>query len=370
LKLLNNLKNIIRPLEIAWDDFWRKRSLRRRARQNLKLDTYLGYGRQDYLYAKGRVLEDRGILSEISDSRIRNFINSYKRFGTNEISYAQLRAKYHSHKFQLKADDEGYFKIDQQFSEPVEPRNKAWQKIKYKLLDVPVEGYLPKKYKAVKGRSEALIPPPEARFGVISDIDDTILQTHVTSFFKLRMVYATFFKNAYTRLPFEGAAEFYQALQKGSGGNGFNPIFYVSNSPWNIYDLLKNFMEVNDIPKGPIMLRDFGIPRTPRPDGYRGHKHEEVVKIVKTYPRLPFILIGDSGERDADIYLSVAQEFPGRIRAIYIRDVKDRKRARRIKTIIEDTTDVDIFLVRNSREAAMHALENDWITKQAFEQIP
>jgi len=369
LKLLNTLKNTVRPLENAWDDFWRNRSLRRRARKNLKLDTYLGYGRPDYLYAKGRVLEDKGILSEISDSRIRNFINSYKRFGTNEISYAQLRAKYHSHKLQLQADDEGYFKIDQLFGEPVEPRDNIWQKIKYKLLDVPTEGYLPQKYKSIRAKSEALIPPSSATFGVISDIDDTILQTHVTSFFKLRMVYATFFKNAYTRLPFRGAAAFYQALQKGSNGTGFNPIFYVSNSPWNIYDLLKSFMEVNNIPKGPLLLRDIGIPRSPRPNGYRGHKHEEVVKIVKTYPKLPFILIGDSGERDADVYLSVAQEFPGRIWAIYIRDVKHRRRAKRIKTIIDGTTDVDIFLVRDSREAALHALEKGWISKQAFAKI-
>ena len=84
-----------------------------------------------------------------------------------------------------------------------------------------------------------LTPPPSARFGVISDIDDTVLVSHVTSPFKMALV--SLFGNAHTRSPFPGVAEFYQALQGGVGGAEQNPIFYVSSSPWNFYDLLHFF---------------------------------------------------------------------------------------------------------------------------------
>lgn len=60
-------------------------------------------------------------------------------------------------------------------------------------------------------------------------------------------------------LPFKGVSAFYQALQKGKEGTANNPIFYVSSSPWNLYDLLLHFCEVHDIPKGPFLLRDLGV---------------------------------------------------------------------------------------------------------------
>ena len=71
-----------------------------------------------------------------------------------------------------------------------------------------------------------------AVYGVISDIDDTVLQSKATSY--LQAARLLFLENARTRLPFAGVAAFYQAMQKGLG-NQFNPIFYVSSSPWNVF---------------------------------------------------------------------------------------------------------------------------------------
>jgi len=67
---------------------------------------------------------------------------------------------------------------------------------------------------------KVLVPPARARFGVISDIDDTVVQSHVTR--KLRMVVGLALSNARTRKPFEGVAAFYRALHEGAGGEG-NP---------------------------------------------------------------------------------------------------------------------------------------------------
>lgn len=94
------------------------------------------------------------------------------------------------------------------------------------------------------------MPPAKAKFGVISDLDDTVIQTNVLSV--LQAAHNTFLHNAYTRLAFPGVAAFYQALQQGQDGS-MNPIFYVSNMPWNLYDLMNDFFDMRHIPRGPIL---------------------------------------------------------------------------------------------------------------------
>src|SRR5690606_12756889 len=78
--------------------------------------------------------------------------------------------------------------------------------------------------------AELLIPPTSAAYGVISDIDDTILHTGVTSFLKWRVLKNSLFRNAYDRISFEGSPQLFRALHLGKDGYGKNPIFYLSNS--------------------------------------------------------------------------------------------------------------------------------------------
>src|SRR5690606_25786914 len=97
----------------------------------------------------------------------------------------------------------------------------------------------------------------ESQLGIISDIDDTILISHSTSLIKkLRLM---LLKNASTRLPFEGVAAFYRALHRGINSNCLNPLFYVSSSEWNLYDLLIDFCNHQHIPKGTFMLHDLKV---------------------------------------------------------------------------------------------------------------
>src|SRR5690606_30277301 len=104
---------------------------------------------------------------------------------------------------------------------------------------------------------QILVPPSDSRFGIISDMDDTVIRSHVTEFWKVARL--TMLHNARTRKPFEGVAAFYRALQAGGDGTRHNPIFYVSSSAWNLYDLFRVFLEHNQLPSGPILLRDYGI---------------------------------------------------------------------------------------------------------------
>uniref|UniRef100_UPI003F6D9722 phosphatase domain-containing protein n=1 Tax=Polaribacter sp. TaxID=1920175 RepID=UPI003F6D9722 len=83
--------------------------------------------------------------------------------------------------------------------------------------------------------------------------------------------------------------------------------------------------------------------------------------ILQTYPNLSFILIGDAGEYDADIYIEITKKYPKRIKAIYLRSVLHRKKMNRIKKLIENYTDTLFVVVNNSKEAIAHAKKNNFI---------
>jgi phosphatidate phosphatase APP1 len=215
-----------------------------------------------------------------------------------------------------------------------------------------------------------LIPPADAGFGVISDIDDTVVLTHATSLLKMaRMV---FLKNARSRMPFPGVAAFYQALRLGPQNNAANPIFYVSSSAWNIYDLLIDFMEHNDIPAGPLLLADYGLDQTSFPfASHDTHKMTQIQQILTTYPHLRFILIGDSGQRDHAIYQQVNHDFPDRILAIYLRDVQwltidSSSQSATIETL---PNGVEVILAPNTAAAASHAADHGFIAAAALPSI-
>ena len=308
---------------------------------------YRGYGRKDYAYLRGRVLEGASIEDALEDSRLRNLRNNWKRFESDEVYNAEVHIRTGENEFVLRSDREGYFRLDRKLDVPFE-------KAETQNAIVTLQG-TPLNPDAESIREVPLfIPPEDSTYGIISDVDDTVLQSDITSLFKIKTMYHTAFRNAHKRMPTEGAVEFFQLLQKGPDGERNNPCFYVSNSPWNLYDLLTEFLDINDLPKGPVLLRDFGLSYREEEEGYRGHKHEEVRKILMTYPDLPFVLIGDAGEHDADIYKAVAEEFPDQVRAIYIRDVNKKKNAERVERIVE-SMQIPMCLTTYGETAIAHA---------------
>ena len=213
------------------------------------------------------------------------------------------------------------------------------------------------------------MPPADAEYGIISDIDDTIIKTTATSL--MAMSRNTFFHNAHSRLPFAGVSEFYKSLQLGRNGKRNNPFCYVSSSPWNLYDLLIDFLDLNEIPEGPLLLRDFGLDVNKESSGHMGHKFKEINQILEAYPHLQFVLIGDSGQEDPKIYREIVSAFPGRILAIYIRDVQLSEREKIALSISKElaTDKVEMVVVDNTVEAADHAAKIGLIFTEEIPKI-
>ena len=292
---------------------------------------YLGYGTAKKLTVCGRVLEDEGWRQATdADSRWRNLIHFWKRLESDEVPNARLRARFLGREIEGVSDREGYFKLE------IAPRGRLgpgpWQDVEVELIDSPV-----------RATAKVLVPPARARFGLISDIDDTVVASNVAR--KVRMVLTVALTNARTRKPFPGVAAFYRALHA-----GVNPVFYVSKSPWNLYAPLIDYLEVQGFPPGPLLLRDFGFRSS------KNHKTQAIEEILDTYPKLPFILSGDSGEQDPEIYAALVRRFPRRIRAIYIRSVNP-KRILEIETLAREVarTGCQLVLAPDSEPAAAHA---------------
>lgn len=305
---------------------------------------YLGYGTPDRLSLCGRVLQDEGFRpARDAERRWRNAVAFFKRMESDEVPGARLRVSFHKSKSEVISDRQGYFSVELK----VPHAKPGWHDLQLELVRDP----------HIKATGRVLVPPRSAQFGVISDIDDTIVYSHVIR--KLRMIVSLAFSNAHTRKPFKGVGAFYRALHR-----GINPVFYISKSPWNLFVPLVEFMERQGLPLGPLLLRDFGLRMK------KDHKADAIESVLRTYPELSFILIGDSGEEDPEIYSSIVHRFPNRIRVIYIRSVNPA-RVSAIERLIEQVspTRCQLVLAPDTELAAAHAAAEGLISGSALADV-
>ena len=159
---------------------------------------------------------------------------------------------------------------------------------------------------------------------VVTDIDDTVLVSHSTSLFK--KLYLLLTKNYQRRKAFEGIVQLYSDLIGQSG-----KLFYVSSSEWNLYDFLNDFMSFNQLPEGVFLLQNIKtglLDLFKSGGGSHQHKEDKIRRLMNAYPNASFVLIGDSGQKDPDIYEALSLLFPERITKVFIRDVRKSKRSR------------------------------------------
>lgn len=327
---------------------------------------YSGYGNAVRAHVYGRVLEKRNVgASTDADSTLRNLLHTYRRAEADPLGLADVTLEYAGKTTAMKTDDEGFFGGWIELDTPVDG-DKEWHEYSVELVS-------PRRSETdnVKGSGEVLVASSSARFAVISDLDDTVIQSRVSNF--LQAARTVMLGNARTRLPFPGVAAFYQALRNGAGGDEKNPIFYVSSSPWNIYDVIAEFMNLQKVPKGPIILRDWDIGWSALSSSrHFGHKGTAIRNIMQLYPGLQFILIGDTSQHDPEIYRQIVSEFPNRVAAIYIRDVtRNAERSASVKKLAEEVLAAHstLVLAEDTLGAAKHAVEQGWISSDSLPDI-
>lgn len=179
-----------------------------------------------------------------------------------------------------------------------------------------------------------LAPGAGDRQAVISDVDDTIIETGVTGGVRsvLRNWRRLFATAPEAREPVSGAELFYEALGGGIDEQGEDagetmpasrrPFFYVSSSPWNLYPYLVAYMRSRGMPIGPLRLRDWGLDRSTFGKSSHGsHKTDAIHTILSLYPERRFALVGDDSQGDLTAYAQVLEQHPAQVSAIFIRKV-------------------------------------------------
>lgn len=333
------------------------------------IQAYRGYGSGSKSWMLGRVLENEGLELPPKDASIwQNIASLYYRYESDEIPRARVEYSLPDKKEIVTCNQEGFFEIHPSIKRLLEEGSGKWRQIPLRLVEPYQENQ-----EEVQLISEIQVQQESNRFGLISDIDDTIIVTKATDFLEKMRIFLL--RNSHTRKPFEGVAAFYRALERGKGKKDDNPIFYVSSSSWNLYDVFDQFCQINHIPKGTFLLRELGVSKNQFiRSGHKGHKMDKISQVLETFSSLPFVLIGDSGQKDPEIYLEVVNRFPGRIKVIYIRDVHPEisdSRDQEVKEIAEKAKEkgVEMVLVQNSMEAAKHAVELGLIHADSLEEI-
>jgi len=160
----------------------------------------------------------------------------------------------------------------------------------------------------------------------VSDIDDTVLISHSASLWKrLRELLS---KNAERRKIFGAHVLWYRLLSTAYTTTGHtNPFFYVSSSEWNLYDYLQAIFDYNQLPTGSFLLSHFKRWYDFFKTGQTKHedKYRRISRLLRVYPKQKFVLIGDNSQHDPLIYTALVNDYPDRIEAIYIRNIRPKK---------------------------------------------
>jgi phosphatidate phosphatase APP1 len=259
------------------------------------IDAYLGYSTPEHWVARGRVLT-RLIRPEVrvDQRRWRNLLQMLSLFLTDEVAEVTVRAP--AHGVSAVTDEEGYFTL-------LVPRGSAegWAEV-----EAEAEG--------ARATLPVQVAGPDARMAVVSDIDDTVIETGAWSVW--RNLRTTFTGNLHSRRVFPDAVALLARLSEG----GRNPVFFVSSSPWNLHGFLEGLFSRAGVVRAPLFLRDLGLSEVQLVSSTHGeHKGSVLDRLLAANPDLPFWLVGDTGQHDAEVYAAAAERHPGRIARVTLR---------------------------------------------------
>ncbi len=271
-----------------------ERTLRRRGWRPRVL-TYTGYGADGWVRVLGRVLlTPAGTRSRDVDSG-----RGWRRFLSAGVGGVPVTIEVGSERHQVVSARGGY-------------------------LDVRLPAELPSGWAAarlsVDGSASCDAPlrivDRAAQFGVVSDIDDTVVITALPR--PLLAFWNTFVRREESRRPVPGMAPLYAELL---AQDEQAPVVYLSTGAWNTAPALTAFLDRHGYPPGPLLMTDWG----PTTEGWfrsgQTHKRTELRRLLEEFPTLQWILVGDDGQHDPDLYTAAAVGAPGRVRLIAIRQL-------------------------------------------------
>ncbi|MFV0373587.1 App1 family protein [Microbacterium sp.] len=273
---------------------WRERRARKRG-QSPTVAAFPGYGGADWVRVVGRVL----IVPPVRTRHRGEYagVRGWRSFAAVPIGFAQVEITVDGTTHTVVADRGGV--IDTVLPATLPP---GWQPI-----TMSVEGAEPV-------QTRVFIVAADVEFGVISDIDDTVMVTALPR--PLVAAWNSFVLDEHARQPVPGMAVLLERLVRDRPGA---PVVYLSTGAWNVAPTLGRFLRRHLFPAGALLLTDWGPTHDRLFRSGRAHKEENLRRLAAEFPRVKWMLIGDDGQHDDALYTAFAEEYPGLVAAVAIR---------------------------------------------------
>ncbi|MFC5379832.1 App1 family protein [Aquipuribacter nitratireducens] len=243
----------------------------------------------------GRILMARGQDPYRAWVRTRG----WRSFITAQVEHAPVVVEVGGHRFDVRADRAGL--VDAVLSVDLPPG-------RHPVVMTPQGGE--------PGRGEVVVVGREADVGLVSDIDDTVMVTWLPRPFIA--AWNTFVRHETARAEVPGMAELYREVARRHPGTF---VVYLSTGAWNTAPFLRRFLRKHGFPVGPLLLTDWGPTNTGWFRSGREHKLSALRRLRIEMPHLTWLLVGDDGQHDPDIYSTVAREAPEAVRAVLLREL-------------------------------------------------
>lgn len=275
---------------------WRERRARARG-QKPTVAAYPGYGGAEWVRVLGRVL----IVPPLKLRRGGEYasVRGWRSFASVPVGYAQVTVTIDGVSHDVVADRGGVV-------DTVLPARLAsgWQS-----FTMTVEGSEPIE-------TRAFIVGAEVDFGIVCDVDDTVMVTALPRPFVA--AWNSFVLDEHARQPVPGMAVLLERLVRDNAGA---PVIYLSTGAWNVAPTLVRFMRRHLFPPGALLLTDWGPTHDRWFRSGQEHKSENLRRLAREFPHVRWMLIGDDGQHDDALYTAFASDFPDRVRAVAIRQL-------------------------------------------------
>ena len=262
---------------------------------------YTGYGSTEWVRVLCRVLLSKPIAADEPSKRRRRRreqgIRGWRSFTSVPVGDVPVVIEIGGERIEVLADRGGV--VDTRVPVALEP---GWHQ-----ATLRTEG------------AEPVEPPiwivgTDVHFGLISDVDDTVMVTALPR--PLVAAWNTFVLDEHARIPTPGMAVLYERLVRAHPGS---PVIYLSTGAWNVAPTLTRFLSRNLYPAGPLLLTDWGPTHDRLFRSGRAHKEENLRRLAEEFPHVRWLLIGDDGQHDEELYARFAAEHPERVAAVAIR---------------------------------------------------
>ena len=265
---------------------------------------YYAFGNETSIMIEGRLLEERVFkVVEKSDTIRVNIWRKLKQLVNDEIKNQTVTLSVAGQDFHTKSNHEGYFLFDIPIA-----LAEGYHDIFLQIEEHPVKEQFPLPIMIHEG------------VGIISDFDDTVIISDVTQ--KVKLVYNLLAKNYKQRTLVTGMKEHFEKICKENTTAFPSTLFFLTGSPKQLFDAINQFLDFHDFPNHQLLAKQIhGDAKDPLFDQLR-YKTTQIENLFAFYPKMEWVLFGDNGEKDSEVYEAIAKKYPERVRAFYIRDVK------------------------------------------------